>query len=86
MKLSLFASLVACATAFTPAAKQASSTALKSAYENELGAMAPTGFFGKKDNPVLYYNQIVLTVKDEASRACTCLTMLHRPSWPVGKH
>ena len=45
MKTAIFASLIASAAAFAPAAKQATSTALNS-YENELGVIAPTGFFG----------------------------------------
>lgn len=47
MKLSVLASLVASTAAFAPVAKQSSGTALQSAYENELGVIAPTGFFGK---------------------------------------
>lgn len=44
MKLAIVASLLAGASAFAPAAKQASKTALNS-YENELGVIEPTGFF-----------------------------------------
>ena len=46
MKSVIFASVLASAAAFAPAAKQASSSALKS-YENEVGVIAPTGFFGE---------------------------------------
>jgi hypothetical protein len=46
MKLIIASSLIAAAAAFAPVAQKASSTALFS-YENELGVVAPTGFFGK---------------------------------------
>ncbi|GKY91687.1 hypothetical protein MPSEU_000140500 [Mayamaea pseudoterrestris] len=44
MKIAVAASLIASAAAFAPAAKQASSTAIKS-FENELGVIQPTGFW-----------------------------------------
>ena len=44
MKSAIFASLLASAAAFAPASQKASSTALK-AFEDELGAQAPLGFF-----------------------------------------
>ena len=44
MKLALLSSLVAGAAAFAPAQQGASSTALK-AFESELGAQPPLGFF-----------------------------------------
>ena len=45
MKSAIFASLIAAAAAFAPASNKASSTALNSAYENELGVISPTGFW-----------------------------------------
>jgi len=46
MKLAVFASLLAGAAAFTPAQKSARiSVATNMAFENELGAQAPLGFF-----------------------------------------
>ena len=47
MMLALAALLAGSAAAFAPSSKvgKASSTALNSAYENELGVIAPTGFF-----------------------------------------
>ena len=45
MKLALFASLLAGAAAFAPAANKASSSALSMSYENELGVQAPAGYF-----------------------------------------
>jgi hypothetical protein len=49
MKLVTALSLVASASAFSPSTFEQSSTALKasSPYENELGVIDPTGFFGK---------------------------------------
>jgi len=44
MKTAILASLLASAAAFAPAQQKASSTALK-AFENELGAQPPLGFF-----------------------------------------
>lgn len=44
MKTVIFASLAAAATAFAPA-KQASTSTSLSAFENELGAQAPLGFY-----------------------------------------
>ena len=44
MKSAIFASLIATAAAFAPAKQAASSTALK-AFEDELGAQPPLGFF-----------------------------------------
>jgi len=48
MKTAVFASLLAGAAAFAPVSQKSvvSSSALK-AYDNELGVIAPTGFFGK---------------------------------------
>mmetsp|Transcript_19343 Transcript_19343/g.23937 ORF Transcript_19343/g.23937 Transcript_19343/m.23937 type:complete len:196 (-) Transcript_19343:259-846(-) len=45
MKLLLAATLAASAAAFAPVTKPVSSSALKSAYEEELGVIAPTGFW-----------------------------------------
>jgi hypothetical protein len=45
MKCVIFASLLASAAAFAPAAQKSSSTALNMAFESELGAQAPLGFF-----------------------------------------
>lgn len=45
MKLALFASLLAGAAAFAPAANKASSSALSMSYESELGVQAPVGYF-----------------------------------------
>jgi len=45
MKLAITASLIAGAAAFAPASQKASSTALNMAFENELGAQPPLGFF-----------------------------------------
>ena len=44
MKTAILASLIASAAAFTPAKQAATSTSLK-AFEDELGAQAPLGFF-----------------------------------------
>eukprot|EP00523_Entomoneis_sp_CCMP467_P005982 CAMPEP_0168735196 /NCGR_PEP_ID=MMETSP0724-20121128/9205_1 /TAXON_ID=265536 /ORGANISM="Amphiprora sp., Strain CCMP467" /LENGTH=194 /DNA_ID=CAMNT_0008782325 /DNA_START=22 /DNA_END=606 /DNA_ORIENTATION=- len=44
MKSAIFASLLAVASAFAPASQKASSTALK-AFDDELGAQPPLGFF-----------------------------------------
>ena len=44
MKTAILASLIASAAAFAPAKQAATSTAVK-AFENELGAQPPTGFF-----------------------------------------
>ena len=44
MKYAIFASILATAAAFAPASQRASSSALK-AFEDELGAQAPLGFF-----------------------------------------
>merc|ERR1712063_181384 len=44
MKSAVFATLLAAASAFAPASQKASSTALK-AFEDELGAQPPLGFF-----------------------------------------
>jgi hypothetical protein len=46
MKSVVFASVLAGAAAFAPASQKASSSALKMGYENELGVIAPTQFFG----------------------------------------
>ena len=45
MKSVIAASLIAAATAFAPAQQKASSTALNMAFEDELGAQPPLGFF-----------------------------------------
>ena len=45
MKLAIAAILAASAAAFAPELKSRSSTAMKMSYENELGVIAPTGFF-----------------------------------------
>jgi len=45
MKLAVAASLVATAAAFAPAQQSAKTSALSMAFENELGAQAPLGFF-----------------------------------------
>jgi hypothetical protein len=45
MKLAIVASLLASAAAFAPAKQVAHSTALKNAFEDELGAQPPLGFF-----------------------------------------
>jgi Chlorophyll A-B binding protein len=45
MKSVIVASLIAGAAAFAPVSQKASSTALHMAFENELGAQAPLGFF-----------------------------------------
>jgi Chlorophyll A-B binding protein len=45
MKLAIAASLIASAAAFAPVSQKSSSTALNMAFENELGAQAPLGFF-----------------------------------------
>lgn len=45
MKFALSALLAGSAAAFAPAKVGKTSTALKSTYENELGVIAPTGFF-----------------------------------------
>lgn len=45
MKLAVFTSLLAGAAAFAPASQKASSTALKMAFDNELGAQPPLGFY-----------------------------------------
>jgi Chlorophyll A-B binding protein len=45
MKFVILASIIASATAFAPVSQKASTTALNMAFENELGAQAPLGFF-----------------------------------------
>jgi hypothetical protein len=45
MKLAIATLLFGSAAAFAPAANKGSSSALKASYENELGVIAPTGFF-----------------------------------------
>ena len=45
MKLAIAALLAGSAAAFAPAASKTSSNALSMSYENELGVIAPTGFF-----------------------------------------
>lgn len=44
MKLAVFASLLAAASAFAPA-KQASTSTAMNAFENELGAQVPLGYW-----------------------------------------
>lgn len=45
MKTVILASLIAGAAAFAPVSQKAASTSLNMAFENELGAQAPLGFF-----------------------------------------
>ena len=45
MKLTILAALVASAAAFAPAAQKARTTAIAADYSNEIGAMAPLGFW-----------------------------------------
>jgi Chlorophyll A-B binding protein len=45
MKLAILASLISAAAAFAPAQKATTSTSLSMAFENELGAQKPLGFF-----------------------------------------
>jgi len=45
MKLAIAAVLAGSAAAFAPVAQKASSTALNMAFESELGAQPPLGFF-----------------------------------------
>ena len=45
MKLAIAALLAGSAAAFAPSASKASSSALSMGYENEIGVIAPTGFF-----------------------------------------
>jgi hypothetical protein len=45
MKVAVFASLIAGAAAFAPAANKASSSVLSMSYENEVGVQAPVGYF-----------------------------------------
>lgn len=45
MKTAVAFSLIAGAAAFAPASKQASSTSLAASFEDEIGVIAPTGFF-----------------------------------------
>jgi hypothetical protein len=59
MKTAIFAALVASAGAFAPATKPVVSTALNS-YENELGVIAPTGFFG------MFFFLLIFPVKMES--------------------
>lgn len=47
MKLAVFATLLAGASAFAPVAQKSSSSALKMAFEDELGAQPPLGFFDR---------------------------------------
>jgi hypothetical protein len=51
MKLAIVASLIAGAAAFAPSKQSIRSSALNdSPYENEIGVVAPTGFFGKSQS------------------------------------
>ena len=45
MKSAIFASILATAAAFAPASQKAASSTALAAFENELGAQAPLGFF-----------------------------------------
>ena len=45
MKAAIFASILAAAAAFAPASQKSSSSALSAAFENELGAQVPLGFW-----------------------------------------
>jgi Chlorophyll A-B binding protein len=45
MKIAIAALLAGSAAAFAPASSKASSSALSMSYENELGVIAPTGYF-----------------------------------------
>jgi hypothetical protein len=45
MKTTILASLIASAAAFAPASQKSSTTALNSAFKNELGAQAPLGYW-----------------------------------------
>jgi len=45
MKSAIFALLASTAVAFAPVAQKASSTALNMAFESEIGAQPPLGFF-----------------------------------------
>jgi hypothetical protein len=58
MKFAVFASLIASAAAFAPAATKAPATALNMAFEDELGAQPPLGFFGELvlGYDLLYYS------------------------------
>ena len=47
MKAVIFASLFAGAAAFAPVAQKSASTALNMAFEDELGAQPPLGFFDR---------------------------------------
>ena len=47
MKAVIFASLLAGAPAFAPVAQKSASTALNMAFEDELGAQPPLGFFDR---------------------------------------
>lgn len=47
MKSIIFASLIAGAAAFAPVAQKSASTALNMAFEDELGAQPPLGFFDR---------------------------------------
>lgn len=47
MKFAIIASMIASAAAFAPMSTKSASTSLSMSYENELGVVAPTGFFGE---------------------------------------
>jgi hypothetical protein len=47
MKSAVLATVLTGAAAFAPSSRSTSSSALKMSYENELGVIAPTQFFGK---------------------------------------
>ena len=51
MKSIIFASLIAGAAAFAPVAQKSASTALNMAFEDELGAQPPLGFFDRTYMP-----------------------------------
>jgi Chlorophyll A-B binding protein len=64
MKLTILATLLSCAAAFAPASQKAASstTALNMAFENEIGAQAPLGFFDPlglvEDGDQLKFNRL----------------------------
>jgi Chlorophyll A-B binding protein len=47
MKLTILASIIACASAFAPVSQKTQTTVLSMSFEDELGAQAPLGFWGK---------------------------------------
>jgi hypothetical protein len=79
MKIAVFASLIAGASAFVPSAKPASSstTALNAAkfvkkpnpFASELGVISPTGFFGES----IYLSISISFVQALLLRQCVCV-------------